>query len=264
MSLLLLQEKTMINWRGMYTLFAKEVWRFLKVTIQTIITPVVTVLLYLLVFSSVLSKHVEIYEGISYTVFLIPGLIMMSVIQNSFANNSSSIFQSKINGNILFMLLAPLSNLEIYMAYTAAGLVRGILVGIGAWLATCCFEVLPVYNLWLIIAFAVFGSGILGSLGMISAICADKWDHIAAFQNFIVLPLSFLSGAFYSINILPDFWQNVSRFNPIFYMIDGFRYGFLGHSDTSVLFSLGVVTCFFIIVATVCLLILNKGYKLRS
>jgi ABC-2 type transport system permease protein len=254
----------MINWRGLYTLFAKEVWRFLKVTIQTIITPVVTVLLYLLVFSSVLSKHVEIYEGVSYTVFLIPGLIMMAVLQNAFANNSSSLFQSKSNGNIIFMLLSPLSNLEIYIAYTAAGILRGLLVGIGAWFVSFWFEVLPVYNFFILLVFALLGSGILGSLGLISAICADKWDHIAAFQNFVVLPLSFLSGAFYSINILPPFWQLVSRFNPFFYMIDGFRYGFLGRSDTSVLVSLCVVVCFFIIVSSICLGILKKGYKLRT
>ncbi len=254
----------MFNHRGMYTLFAKEVWRFLKVTIQTIITPVVSVVLYLLVFSSVLSKHVEIYEGISYTVFLIPGLIMMSVLQNAFANNSSSIFQSKINGNIIFMLLSPLSNLEIYIAYTAAGILRGVLVGICAWLATCWFAVLPVYNPWILIIFAVLGSGILSSLGMISAISADKWDHIAAFQNFVILPLSFLSGSFYSITILPEFWQSASRLNPFFYMIDGFRYGFLGRSDTSAMFSLAVVGCFFVLVSSLCLLILHKGYKLRS
>ena len=254
----------MFNRHGLYTLFAKEVWRFLKVTIQTIITPVVSVVLYLLVFSSVLSRHVEIYDGISYTVFLIPGLIMMSVLQNAFANNSSSIFQSKINGNIIFMLLSPLSNLEIYIAYTAAGILRGLLVGIGAWLASCWFAVLPVYNPWLLITFAILGSGILASLGMISAISADKWDHIAAFQNFVILPLSFLSGAFYTITILPKFWQIVSRLNPFFYMIDGFRYGFLGRSDTSVLFSLGVVCCFFVLVSSFCLLILHKGYKLRS
>lgn len=254
----------MTNWRGTYTLFAKEIWRFLKVTIQTIITPVVTVLLYLLVFSSVLSDHVQVYEDIGYTAFLIPGLIMMSVLQNSFANNSSSLFQSRLNGNIIFMLLAPLSDLEIYIAYTGASIVRGILVGIGAWLISCFFVVVPVYNFWYVMAFAVTGSAILGSLGLISSICAEKWDHISAFQNFVILPFSFLSGAFYSINTLPDFWQKVSCCNPFFYMIDGFRYGFLGVSDSSVLFSLCIVICFFIFVSTTCLLILKSGYKLRS
>jgi len=236
----------------------------MKVAVQTIITPVVMVLLYLLVFSSVLFEHVEVYKGVSYTAFLIPGLIMMTVLQNPFANNSSSIFQSKLNGNIVFMLLAPLSNLEIYIAYTAAGIVRGILVGIGAWGISCCFTVIPIYNIWVVSGFIVLGSGILGSFGMISAICAEKWDHIAAFQNFIVMPLSFLSGSFYSIKILPEFWQKVSMFNPFFYMIDGFRYGFLGHSDNPVLISLFIVAGFFIIVSSLNLWLLHTGYKLRT
>ncbi len=254
----------MINWRGMNKLFVKEVLRFMKVTVQTIITPVVTVLLYLLVFSSVLSDHVEVYKGIGYTAFLIPGLIMMSVIQNAFANNSSSLFQSKLNGNIIFMLLAPLSNLEIYIAYTGAGMVRGLLVGIGAWIVSCWFALLPVHNIWILVCFALIGGGILGSLGMISAICSDKWDHIAAFQHFVIIPLSFLSGAFYSIKILPDFWQKVSLLNPFFYLIDGFRYGFLGHSDISVVTSFAIVTGCFILVSFLCLLILHRGYKLRT
>lgn len=254
----------MFNWRGMLTLLGKEVWRFVKVTIQTIITPVVTVLLYLLVFSSVLSENVEVYNGISYTAFLIPGLVMMSVLQNAFANNSSSLFQSKMNKNVVFMLLAPLSSLEIYLAYTIAGIVRGILVGLGAWLTSYWFANTPIYHLGIVILFAILGSGVLGSLGMISAICAEKWDHIAAFQNFVVLPLSFLSGAFYSIRILPELWQNVSKFNPLFYMIDGFRYGFLGHSDTYVGFSFLVVSAFFITVAAVNLWLLKTGYRLRT
>lgn len=254
----------MINWRGMYKLFSKEVWRFLKVAVQTILTPIVTVMLYLLVFSSVLSKHVEVYKGISYTAFLIPGLIMMSVLQNAFANNSSSIFQSKMNGNIVYMLLAPLSNLEIFIAYTCAGILRGVMVGIGAWIVSCWFVFIPVHNIWVLIGFALLGSGILGSFGMISAICAEKWDHIAAFQNFVVLPLSFLSGAFYSIKILPDFWQKVSMFNPFFYMIDGFRYGFLGHSDISILVSFSIVIVFFMGVGGLNLWLLHTGYKLRT
>ncbi len=254
----------MINWNGVITLFNKEVMRFLKVTIQTILTPVVTVLLYLLIFSSILEERIEVYNGITYTAFLIPGLIMMSVLQNSFANNSSSILQSKMNGNIVFLLLAPISNFEIYITYTAAGIVRGLLVGTGAWVVSCWFEIVPVYNIFLILLFSITGSGILASLGMVSAILADKWDHIAAFQNFVVLPLSFLSGAFYSINILPEFWRDVSLFNPFFYIIDGFRYGFLGQSDSSVGFSIIVTLCFFFLVSFLSLFILHKGYKLRT
>ncbi len=254
----------MRNLRGMYTLFAKEVWRFIRVTIQTIITPVVTVLLYLLVFSSALSDHVEVYSGVSYISFLVPGLVMMSILQNAFANNSSSLFQSKMNKNVIFMLLAPLSNIEIFIAYTGAAVVRGVLVGMGAWMISLCFVVMPVHNMFILAAFAVIGSGILGTLGLMSAIYADKWDHIAAFQNFVIVPLSFLSGSFYSINMLPKFWKNVSYFNPFFYIIDGFRYGMLGVSDSPVGFSLGIAAVFFVFVSLLCVWILHKGYKLRS
>ncbi|MBW2180788.1 MAG: ABC transporter permease [Deltaproteobacteria bacterium] len=226
----------MVNWRGLYTLFAKEVWRFVKVAVQTILTPVVTVMLYLLIFSSVLSEKVEVYQGTNYTTFLVPGLIMMSMIQNAFANSSSSLFQSKLNGSIAFVLLAPISNLEFYAAS----------------------------NLPVLLGFAVLGTGILGTLGLIASIWAEKWDHISAFQNFVILPLSFLSGVFYSIRSLPEFWQKISYYNPFFYMIDGFRYGFLGVSDISVWISMGIVGAFFVTVSLVCLLLLRSGYSLRG
>ncbi len=253
----------MINWHGMYTLFAKEVWRFIKVTTQTIITPMVTVLLYLLVFSSVLSEHVKVYPNVSYTAFLVPGLIMMTILQNAFANNSSSLFQSKQNGNIVFMLLAPLSSLEIYIAYTGAAIVRGVLVGLGVWIASLWFVVLPVHNFGLILIFAVLGSALLGTFGLIASIWADKWDHISAFQYFVILPFSFLSGVFYSIDSLPKFWSDLSYYNPFFYIIDGFRHGFLGVSDASPGLSLLVAGGFFMFVSLLCLWLLHSGYKLR-
>jgi len=254
----------MINWRGLYTLFGKEVWRFVKVAVQTILTPVVTVMLYLLIFSSVLSEKVEIYQGVTYTTFLVPGLIMMSMIQNAFANSSSSLFQSKINGSITFVLLAPISHLEFYTAFVGASIMRGIFVGVGVWLAAHLFVHLPVYNFIVLIAFSVLGTGILGTLGLVASIWAQKWDHISAFQNFVILPLSFLSGVFYSIRSLPQFWQHVSYYNPFFYMIDGFRYGFLGVSDISVWISVGIVSAFFIAISTMCLLLLRSGYSLRG
>jgi len=254
----------MINWRGLYTLFAKEVWRFVKVAVQTILTPVVTVMLYLLIFSSVLSEKVEVYQGINYTMFLVPGLIMMSMIQNAFANSSSSLFQSKLNGSITFVLLAPISNVEFYTAFIGASIMRGIFVGMGVWVAAHAFVHLPVTNLPVLLVFGVLGTGILGTLGLIASIWAEKWDHISAFQNFVILPLSFLSGVFYSIRSLPDFWQNISYYNPFFYMIDGFRYGFLGVSDISVWISMGIVGGFFLIISFVCLLLLRSGYSLRE
>lgn len=254
----------MVNWRGLYTLFAKEVWRFVKVAVQTILTPVVTVMLYLLIFSSVLSEKVEVYQGIGYTTFLVPGLIMMSMIQNAFANSSSSLFQSKLNGSITFVLLAPISNLEFYTAFVGASIIRGAFVGTGVWIAAHVFVSLPVYSLPVLIVFGILGTGILGTLGLIASIWADKWDHISAFQNFVILPLSFLSGVFYSIRSLPEFWQKVSCYNPFFYLIDGFRYGFLGVSDISVWISVSIVTVFFVMICFICLLLLRSGYSLRG
>ncbi|EIJ42628.1 ABC-type polysaccharide/polyol phosphate export system, permease component [Beggiatoa alba B18LD] len=251
-----------MNWQGLYTLFAKEVWRFLKVTMQTVLTPVVTNLLYLLVFSSVLEAHVKVH-GLNYTAFLVPGLMMMSLIQNAFSNSSSSLFQSKMNGNIVFMLLAPLSDWEVYLAFIGAAIVRGILVGIGVWVAALWFVVLPIHNLFIILSFAILGSGVLGALGLIAALWAEKWDHVSAFQNFVILPLSFLSGVFYSINDLPPLWQTVSHYNPFFYMIDGFRYGFVGTADASVELSLLIVTFFFMVISGFCIWLLRIGYKLR-
>jgi ABC-2 type transport system permease protein len=254
----------MINWGGIFTLFWKEIWRFLKVSIQTILTPVVTEVLYLLVFSSVLSDRLEVYKGVHYVTFLIPGLIIMSMLQNAFANSSSSLFQSKMNRNIVFMLLAPLSNLEIYIAYVAACVVRGILVGAGVWIAAFFFETVWIYDILLLLDFSFLGSGILGALGLIGAVCSEKWDHIAAFQNFVILPLSFLSGVFFSIHTLPNFWREVSYYNPFFYMVDGFRYAFLGVSDTNPLLSLVITILFFILVSIAGLILLNSGYKLRE
>lgn len=248
----------------MYTLFGKEVWRFMKVTIQTILTPVVTALLYLLVFNHVLEEHVQIYPGISYTAFLIPGLIMMSIIQNAFANSSSSLIQSKMTGNIVFVLLSPLSNLEFFLAFVAAAVVRGLLVGVVLYAVAAGFEELPLYNALIILCFSILGSALLGAIGVMAGVWADKFDQLAAFQNFLILPLSFLSGVFYSIHSLPDVWQTASRLNPFFYMIDGVRYGFLGVSDVSPLVSLGVVSGFLAVVSVFCLIMLHKGYKIRG
>ncbi|WP_353570805.1 ABC transporter permease [Candidatus Albibeggiatoa sp. nov. BB20] len=253
-----------MNLYGLYTLFSKEMWRFLKVSTQTLLAPIVTVLLYLLVFSSVLSGNIEIYEGVSYVSFLIPGLIMMSITQNAFANTSSSLIQSKMMGNIVFMLLAPLSSLEFFIAFVGAAIMRGLFVGIGVWLASIFFVQLPVHDFGIILGFAILGSAMLGTTGIIVALWADKWDHIAGFTNFVIVPASFLSGVFYSIYSLPSFWQQVSYFNPFFYIIDGFRYGFLGVSDANIMTSLMVSLSFFIIVSGLCLWLLEIGYKVRE
>ncbi|MEK7989733.1 MAG: ABC transporter permease [Thiotrichaceae bacterium] len=253
-----------MNLYGLYTLFSKEMWRFLKVSTQTLLAPIVTVLLYLLVFSSVLSGNIEVYDGVSYASFLIPGLIMMSITQNAFANSSSSLIQSKMMGNIIFMLLAPLSSLEFFIAFVGAAIMRGLFVGIGVWLASIFFVQLPVYNFGIILGFAILGSAMLGTTGIIVALWAEKWDHIAGFTNFVIVPASFLSGVFYSIYSLPSFWQHVSYFNPFFYIIDGFRYGFLGVSDANIMTSFAVSLSFFIVISVLCLWLLEIGYKVRE
>ena len=251
------------NARGFYTLFAKEVRRFLKVTVQTVLTPMVTALLYLLVFGQALEAHVEVYEGIGYSAFLIPGLMMMSIIQNAFANSSSSIIQSKMTGNLVFVLLAPLSSLEFFAAFVLAAVVRGLLVALAVYAVAVLFVDLPLAHPWAIAVFAVIGSATLGALGVIAGIWADKYDQLAGFQNFFILPLSFLSGVFYSIHSLPGVWQQVSHFNPFFYLIDGFRWGFFGQGDASVALSLSVSLGFLFLLAGLGLYLLHKGYKIR-
>ncbi len=249
--------------RGFSTLFYKELLRFWKVGFQTILAPMVTALLYLLIFSHVLEEHVQVYEGVSYTAFLVPGLVMMTVLQNAFANSSSSLIQSKITGNIIFILLPPLSHGEFFLAYLLAAMVRGLLVGLGVFAITLSFVAVPLtYPLWVLL-FAFLGSGILGSMGIIAGIWADKFDQLAAFQNFIIIPLTFLSGVFYSIHSLPQFWQVASHFNPFFYMIDGFRYGFFGLSDVAPGLSIAVVASCFLALSLFTLWLLKIGYKLR-
>ena len=250
--------------RGPWTLFKKELLRFWRVSFQTVAAPVMTALLYLLIFSHVLGSRFEVYPGVPYTVFLIPGLIMMSVLQNAFANSSSSLIQSKVMGNIIFVLLTPLSYIEFFSAFLAASIIRGLCVGFSIYLVSICFIDLPLNHPWIILAFAVFGSGMLGAFGIIAGLWAEKFDQMAAFQNFVIMPLSFLSGVFYSIHSLPPVWQTVSHFNPFFYMIDGFRYGFFGMSDISPWFSLSVVIASFIALSLVTIGMLRAGYKLRG
>jgi len=247
---------------GFPTLLLKEVKRFYKVAFQTIAAPVLTAVLYLMIFGHVLEGR-EVYGRLSYTAFLIPGLVMMSILQNAFANTSSSLIQSKVTGNLVFVLLAPLSHFEFFAAYILAAVFRGIVVGLGVLLITAYFAFPALeYPLW-ILAFAFLGAAILGGLGLIAGIWADKYDQLAAFQNFIIMPATMLSGVFYSIHSLPSGWQVVSHFNPFFYMIDGFRYGFFGVSDNSPWGSLAIVFCFFIAVSVIALRLLQKGYKLR-
>jgi ABC-2 type transport system permease protein len=256
-----------VNGHGWLTLFYKELLRFWKVSFQTIAAPVLTALMYLLIFSHVLETRVAVFDGkVSYTAFLIPGLVMMSLLQNSFANASSSLIQSKITGNLIFVLLAPLTPYQLYAAYVLGAMVRGLVVGAGVFLVTLWFApsvAVPEHSLWAL-AFALLGSLILGTMGTIAGIWADKFDQLAAFQNFLILPATFLSGVFYSVHGLPEFWQTFSRVNPFFYMIDGFRYGFFAQSDVSPWTSLALVFLTLCITSGIALAMLHRGYKLRN
>ncbi len=248
---------------GFLTLLYKEFLRFWKVGVQTVLAPIVSTLLYLLVFYHVMEAHVEVYPDVAYTIFLVPGLVMMAVIQNAFANASSSMIQSKVSGNIVFVLLSPLSYREIFFAYILASIARGLMVGAGVYIIALMFFDIPLrLPLWALL-FVVMGSGLLGALGVIAGIWAEKFDQLAAFQNFIIMPLTFLSGVFYSIHSLPSVWQTMSHLNPFFYMIDGFRYGFFGVSDISPYVSFTIVAAFFIAVSMLAIRILKSGYKLR-
>ena len=248
---------------GWQTLMYKEVLRFWSVAFQTVAAPELTAVMYMLIFGHVLEDHVKVYDKVSYTAFLVPGLVMMSVLQNAFANSSSSLIQSKIMGNLVFLLLTPLSHWNWFVAYVGSSIVRGLLVGVGVFAVTAWFAPLSfVAPLWILV-FAVLGAALMGTLGLIAGLWAEKFDQLAAFQNFAIMPMTFLSGVFYSIHSLPPFWQNVSHLNPFFYMIDGFRYGFFGVSDVSPWLSLGVVATALAVVSVVTVHLLRIGYKIR-
>ena len=248
---------------GFRTLVYKETLRFWKVATQTVAAPILTAMLYLLIFGHVLEGRVTVYQDVNYTSFLIPGLVMMSVLQNAFANSSSSLIQSKITGNLVFVLLTPLSHWEIFSAYVIAAMVRGIVVGFGVFVVTAWFAHLSfTAPLWIVV-FALLGAAILGTMGLIAGIWAEKFDQLAAFQNFLIMPLTFLSGVFYSIHSLPPFWLTVSHLNPFFYMIDGFRYGFFGQSDVNPLVSVSIVSAFLVALALLAIRLLRSGYRLR-
>ena len=249
---------------GWSVLFYKEILRFWKVSFQTVAAPILTAVLYMLIFGHVLENQIKVYGTVRYTAFLVPGLVMMSVLQNAFANSSSSLIQSKIMGNLVFVLLTPLSHWSWFFAYVGSSVVRGLAVGLGVFIVTVWFgQPSIVAPLWIIV-FGFLGAALLGALGLIAGLWAEKFDQMAAFQNFVIMPMTFLSGVFYSIHSLPAFWQTVSHFNPFFYMIDGFRYGFFGVSDVSPWVSLGVVGMAFVVVSAIAVHLLRIGYKIRG
>lgn len=248
---------------GFWTLLYKELLRFWKVAFQTVGSPVLTALLYLLIFGHVLDGRVQVH-GLPYTSFLVPGLVMMQVLQNAFANSSSSLIQAKITGSIVFVLLPPISYSAFFAAYVLAALARGLTVGVGVLIATIWFADLNIVAPFWILVFAVLGGALFAALGMIAGIWSEKFDQLATFQNFLIMPLTMLSGVFYSIHSLPGLWQRASHYNPVFYMIDGFRYGFFGVSDVAPEISLVVVFGCFAAVSLLTLSLLKQGWKLRA
>ncbi len=253
-----------IDITGWQTLFYKETLRFWKVAFQTVGAPVLTAVLYLLVFGHAMAGHAKVYGVLDYTAFLIPGLVMMGVLQNAFANSSSSLIQSKIMGSLVFVLLTPLSHWALYMAYVGSSMVRGLAVGLGVFAVTWLFfaQVSFAAPLWIVV-FALLGAGLLGTLGLLAGLWSEKFDQMALFQNFVIMPMTFLSGVFYSIHSLPPFWLKVSHLNPFFYMIDGFRHGFFGVSDVSPWTSLAIVGGAWIATSALALRLLAIGYKIR-
>ena len=248
---------------GWQVLLYKEILRFCKVGLQTIAAPVMTAMLYLLIFGHVLGSSVQVYPGVTYLAFLVPGLVMMSVLQNAFANSSSSLIQSKIMGNLIFLLLTPLSHWGWFGAYLFSSILRGVVVGAGVLAVAAFFVPLSFAAPWWVLIFAFLGAGLLASLGVVAGLWAEKFDQMATFQNFIIVPMTFLSGVVYSLHSLPPLWLHISRFNPFFYLIDGFRFGFFGQSDVSPFMSLAVASAAFVLVASLAVYLLKIGYKIR-
>ena len=251
------------NYLCFFTLIKKEIFRFLKVGIQTIIGPAISSLLFLAVFSLALGRSVNSINGIDLPYFIAPGLIMMTMLQNSFANSASSIGQSKFQGNIVDILMAPLNNLELTLGYIIGSVCRGVICGLVTTLGVLIFIPLQIYSFSALIFFTLTGCIMMGTLGTIVGIWADKWDQQQGITNFIVLPLTFLSGTFYSISRLPDFWQTISSVNPFFYNIDGFRYAFTGRSDSSLISGSIFLIIINIILIIFCYLMFKKGYKIK-
>ena len=245
------------------TLYIKELRRFTKIPGQTILAPAATTLLFMVIFSTAIGNSRNEYILTDFKSFLFPGLIMMTIIQNAFMNNSSSLLMSKVQGNIVDLLMPPISNFQIIVSFILVGVTRGLTVAIAAAIFMLPFVQIEIYSFTVILFFAVVSSAILSLIGLLTGIWADKWDHLGTIDNFIIIPLSFLSGTFYSIKILPEFIQKLSLFNPFFYMIDGFRYGFIGSSDVNIMTSIQILILCFIILLFFSYLILQSGYKLR-
>lgn len=253
-----------INMVGLKTLIGKEVGRFLNVYTQTIIAPVITTLLFYAVFALAFGGIAKTVGDIPYLAFLAPGLIMMTMVQNAFANTSSSIVIAKVQGNIVDVLMPPISAGELFTGYMVGGVIRGVIVGAVCTVAVWATVGITIHAIWAIFAYAVLGNAMMASLGLAAGVWSEKFDHIAAVTNFIVTPLTFLSGTFYSAEQLPGIWNTLIHFNPFFYMIDGFRYGFIGHADGNLWIGLGMLITINIILGALTLWMVRTGYKIKS
>ena len=261
-----LQPRTIgaVNYVGLYTLVKREVGRFVNVYLQTIVAPVITTLLFYTVFALAFGGVAREINGLPFLEFLAPGLIMMTMVQNAFANTSSSMVIAKVQGNIVDILLPPLSPIEIYVGYVVGGIARGVVVGGVTGLVMSMFVDIPIHSWFYILSYGVLGTLLLSSLGLAGGIWSDKFDHIAAVTNFVVTPLTFLSGTFYALESLPEFWQKLAHYNPFFYMIDGFRSGFIGVSDGNLTLGLVYLLVINIGLATLSYRMLSTGYKIKA
>ena len=252
------------NWEGFKTLYFKEVKRFMNVATQTLLAPAITTLLFYGIFAIALGRGSFMVDVYSFSEFLAPGLICMSMLQNSFANTSSSILISKVQGNIVDILMPPLSESELTLAYALGGATRGLIVGIVVAITVYLIVPLNIHSIFHILYFSILSSLLLSLLGIFCGVWSQKFDHMAALTNFVITPLTFLSGTFYSINKLPEVWQVFAQFNPFFYMIDGFRFGFLGIKDGNIFIGMIILALGNIFALTFCMFMFKKGYRLRS
>ena len=253
-----------VNWLGLWTLYLKEVQRFMAVATQTVAAPMVTTLLFLAVFTLALGRAVEVVNGVPFAQFLAPGLVMMAMVQNAFANTSSSLVISKVQGNIVDILMPPLSPAELTVGIALGGTTRGLVVGAATLVGMRLFVPFGVHDLLFVLFYAVAASLMLALLGIIGGVWAEKFDHMAAVTNFVITPFAFLSGTFYSIQRLPDLFQTLAHINPFFYMIDGFRYGFTGVTDTTPLLGVAVMIGIDTVLVLVCWRLFAAGYKLKA
>ena len=253
-----------VNWRGLWTLYVKEVQRFLNVFTQTLLAPMVVTLLFLAIFALALGGAGREVAGVDYIQFLAPGLIVMSLMQNAFANTSSSIVMGKIQGNIVDVLMPPLSASELNLAIAGGGVTRGLMVGLATGLAIWAFVPLDLHHPLAVLYFALNAAVMLALLGVVAGIWAERFEHIAGVTNFVIMPLSFLSGTFYSIERLPPEWQLAAQFNPFFYLIDGLRYGFIGRADGTLGIGVALVLAVNVALWFLTQRMFATGYRLKA